>query len=243
MRRTTTILVTIAMVTVLVAVPFGASAGVTDDGDRAATDDENATESVAPGERLTGVVGVQNAEIDGEVSDRTFGVKIANAESDAAKADVVGDRLEEIEERLDEHETALDELEATRESGDMSHGEYRAKVATVAAETAATERAAESANAAAGELPREILEERGVDVDAIEELRDRASELGGPETAEIARSIAGENVGSSIGGADAVTPIGTEDDRDSAADGAAGNESADEHGDRGDDTERGGQGR
>ncbi len=234
MQRTTTILVAIALVGAMVAIPFGVAAAVADESDRELTATENETESVEPGERFAGVVGVQNAEIDGEVSERTYGVKVANAQTEEARADVVGERLDEVEQRLVEHETRLDELAEARESGEIGDGEYRARVATVAAETAATERAAERAQATAGELPRDVLEERGIDVEAIEELRDRASELGGEETAEIARSIAGDDVGSPVVG-----------DRGHGApvEAPGGNETDDDGTDRGAETDRDGQGR
>ncbi|WP_255192694.1 hypothetical protein [Natronobeatus ordinarius] len=214
MNRTATIVVAIALVSALVAVPLGASAFATD-----AEEAQNATDSIEPGERLAGVVGVQEAEVNGEVSERTYGVKIANAQTDAAKADVVGDQLDEIEERLKAHETTLDQLADAREAGEIDDGEYRAKVATVAAEKATTERLAEHAQATAGELPEELLKERGIDVDAIRELRAHASELGGPETAEIARSIAGDSVGHAVAlerepGAPVPTPAETESPAD-----------------------------
>lgn len=209
MKRTATIVVAIALVGALVAIPLGAAGAFATDTGEAQTD------TIEPGERLAGVVGVQEAEVNGEVSERTYGVKIANAQTDAAKADVVGEQLAEIEERLKAHEARLDDLTDAREAGEIDDGEYRAKVATVAAEKATTERLAEHAQATAGDLPNDVLEERGIDVDAIRELRAHASELGGPETAEIARSIAGDSVGHAVAlerepGAPVPTPAETE---------------------------------
>jgi len=202
MKRLGTILMAIMLVAALAAMPLGAAAALADGSEDSSNDNADASEnnSVEPGEQLTGVVGVQDAEIDGEVSDRTFGIKIANAQSDAAKADIVGDRLAEIEERLDEHEAELEELEEARENGEISEGEYRSEIAKVTAENANTERAAEQAGETAGELPEDVLEERGINVEAIQELQEQASELGGPETAELAQSIAGENVGNGVAG-------------------------------------------
>lgn len=194
MKRIGTILMTIAVVTALAVVPLGAATALGDDGTQGA--DEN--ESVEAGEQLAGVIGVQSAEIDGEVSERTYGVKIANAQTDEAKADVVGERLGEVEERLEEQESKLDELEEAREAGEISEGEYRAKVATVSAEKGNADRAVEQTQVTAGELPEDVLEDRGINVDAIQELQERASELGGAETAEIAQSIAGDKVGTPV---------------------------------------------
>lgn len=200
MKRIGTIFVAIALVGALAAIPLGATAFANDSAQANATEHASENASVQPGERLAGVAGVQSAEINGEVSERAFGIKIANASTDEAKADVVGERLAEVEDRLEEHEAELEELEEAREAGEISDGEYRAKVAAVAAENAATERAAERTGAAAAELPEDVLSERGIDVEAIETLRADANELGGPETAEIARSIAGDETGAPVPG-------------------------------------------
>lgn len=235
MKRTGTILVAIAVVIALAAIPLGATAAITGHGGDAPTtnaqpaDADDANDSVEPGAQLAGVIGVQDAELDGEVSERTYGLKIASAATNESKADVVGDQLADVEERLENHEATLEELAEAREDGEISEGEYRAKIATVAAESATTERMAGHAGATAGDLPAELLEERGIDVVAIEELRTNASELGGPETAEIARSIAGDNVGQSIvadrePGAPIDVPAGNETPADGADDDRAGNQ-------------------
>ncbi|RQG98587.1 hypothetical protein [Natrarchaeobius oligotrophus] len=237
MKRLGTILMAIVLVAALAAVPLGAATALADDSDDNSNDNADGIENntVKPGEQLTGVVGVQDAEIDGEVSDRTFGIKIANAQSDEAKADIVGDRLDEIEERLDEHEAEFEEVEKARENGEISEGEYRAEIAKVTAENANTERAAEQAGETAGELPEDVLEERGINVEAIQELQEQANELGGPETTELAQSIAGENVGNGVAGdfepgapdeipGDDATDASDDDDEDRGA----GNNSADQ---------------
>jgi len=170
---------------VVLAVPaLGLAAS--DDGGESAADTE-----ATPGERLSGVVGVQDAELEGDLDQRTFGVAFANATTDEARADVVAARLDAVDERLDElvdRKTGLDER---REAGEISDGQYNARVAGVAVATEAATRSVNQTERAAGELPAELLEERGVDAEAIQTLRERANELTGPEVAEIAREIAG----------------------------------------------------
>ncbi|WP_090382971.1 hypothetical protein [Natronobacterium texcoconense] len=188
MKRATIVALVGALVVALAVAPLGAASVGTDAQPQTDADDSDET---TPGERLSGVVAVQNAEIDGEVTERTYGVKLANAQSDEAKADVVNEQIDDVEQRLDDVEQRLDDLEDARESGEITEGQYRAEVATVAAERATVERLAEDANATASELPPE----HAVDVDALAELRERANELTGPEVAEIAQSIAGDRVG------------------------------------------------
>lgn len=184
MKRVSMILTAVALLAVLMTVPGAAAA---------TSHNETANSSTAPGEQLSGIVGVQSAELDGDIDNRTYGIKVARAQTDEAKADVVGEQLSEIKQQLADHEAELKRLKAEREAGNMSEGAYRAKVATVAAKKANSERAIEQANETTSKLPESVLSERGINVDAINELRANASKLGGPETSEIARSIAGES--------------------------------------------------
>lgn len=162
---------------------------------RTPTADSESTdnESVRSGELLSGVLAVQDAEIDGELETRAFGIRVARAATDEAKADVVAQRLESNRARLDELERRKARLETARENGSMSRGQYEAGIAGLAAETATVkELTNRSANASEG-IPSELLERRGVDASAIRTLATRADNLTGPEVAEIARGIAGPN--------------------------------------------------
>lgn len=187
MRRTASLIVALLVVVSAIAVA-PATALAQDD-----TDDGG--DEVAPGERLSGVLGVQEAEFEGEMDERTFGVKVAGAASDDAKADVVGEQLDDVETRVDELEQRKAELAEQRENGEISEGEYQAKMSKVEAERQTAQRLAERSNETAGELPADVLAEKGIDVDAIRTLRDRAANMTGPEVAEMARSIAGPDVG------------------------------------------------
>lgn len=186
MRRVGTALMALAVVMALMAIPIGVAA---------ASDHTEERESITAGEQLGGVVSVQGAQLDGELSERTYGVRIANAETERAKASIVAERLTEIEGQIADHEAKLAELEAEREAGNISEGAYRAQVATLSAEQAATERAAERAGDTARGLPEDVLAERGVSIERIDELRANASRVGGPEQ----REIAGNNVSSPMG--------------------------------------------
>lgn len=186
----TKLLVALLMVGAVLAAPASVAAQETE------TPAES-NETVAPGERLAGVVGVGDAELDGEVQERAYGIQIAQANTDEAKADVVSDRLGDVEQRLQNLEERKQDLDEARENGSMSEGEYRAKMAKVHAETRTAERMANTSNDTANGLPADLLSEKGIDADAIKTLQSRADELSGPETAEIARSIAGNGVGES----------------------------------------------
>ena len=200
--RAQTATVAVALLVAVAAVPVVGMAAT--DGTVLADQHENSTEdgaetdaagdanaSVAPGERLSGVVGVQEAELDGEVEGRAFGIKVAQAATNESRADVVADQLRDVEQRLNETEQRRQELEEARENGSISEGKYRAEMAKLAAQTqTAKELTNRSENASEG-MPAELLESKGINASAIQTLKDRAEQLTGPEVAEIARSIAG----------------------------------------------------
>lgn len=144
---------------------------------------------VTPGEQLSGVVNVQGSELEEEVDARTFGIRVANADSDEERAELVAQRLDENEQRLDENEQRLNDLQTARESGEISPGRYAAEVAHSYAELQRVQRSVNETAAVAEGLP-----EGAVDQERIKTLRERAHGMSGPEIAELARSIAGPTV-------------------------------------------------
>jgi len=188
-RATPVVLAVVLVVSTLAAVPAASMAQETE----AVTEqaDANAT---PPGAQLAGVVSVQEAELDGEVQSRTFGIRVARANTDDARAAVVADQVNDSEARLTELRQRKQALNEARENGSMSEGEYRAKAAQLHAETKNVQRLAAETNETASRLPADALEQKGIDATAIKTLSQRASELSGPEVAAIARDIAGPDV-------------------------------------------------
>lgn len=180
------------VVVVILVVALLATAGVAI---ADAPDEEPAGDTVAPGERMVGVLGVQHAELDGEIAHRNLGISVANAGSDDEVADVVAIRLAELDTRLDAIERELDELEAKRAAGNLSPGQYQAEVATLEAERAAAARLANGSAAVANDLPAEVRANHGIQPEHVDALGERAQTLTGPEVAAIAREIAGPDVG------------------------------------------------
>lgn len=184
-------------------VPLGGLAASVDSAPAQQTTEEapgnESAADVAPGERLSGVLNVGEAELENDIDSRTFGIKVARAASEDAQADVVKEQLDEIEQRIAELEERKDGLDRARENGSLSEGAYQAQVAEVAARIEGTERLTNQSARTAGELPADLLEQKGINVAAIQTLKDRAEELGGQEVAEIARGIAGDSVGKAPG--------------------------------------------
>lgn len=181
----------LAVLVVVGAVAVPAVDAVTQD----ERDDREEEPDVRPGERLSGVVGVQQAEFDGEIETNAYRIALENADDNATEAGHIAEKLEETDGRLAELEERKAELEEQRESGEISEGEYRAEIAELAVEGEALRDQLNRSSDAATDLPAETLEENGVNTSAIRALQQRADELTGQEVAEIARSIAGDERG------------------------------------------------
>ena len=92
-----------ALVVAAVAVPVAGMAAVGDPApvahDTTPQTGTNTTEgnaTVAPGERMSGVIGVQKAEVEGAVDRRAFGLQVASAASTQGKAGVIAGQAENI---------------------------------------------------------------------------------------------------------------------------------------------------
>lgn len=173
-----------------------------DDADTADGDTEsdgvestNETTDISPGERLSGVIGVQNAEVSGEVESRAFEVGLDRATTDEERADVVVDRLDRSEQRLVDIEERQQELRERRDAGELSEGAFAARMAETSARAEQVKRGANRSTDVARGLPEEVRAERGLDEERLNELRDRAGNASGPEIAAIARGVAGNDVG------------------------------------------------
>ncbi|AZQ14068.1 hypothetical protein [Halorubrum sp. PV6] len=155
----------------------------------------NETDEISPGERLSGVIGVQRAEISGEVEARAFEVGLNRTETPEERAALVADRLNRTEERLEAIEREQRSLRERREAGELSHGQFAARMAETSARAEAVKREANRSAAVARDLPEAAREARGINVSRLDTLRERAGEASGPEVAAIARGVAGNGVG------------------------------------------------
>ncbi|TQQ82334.1 hypothetical protein [Halonotius roseus] len=165
--------------------------------------------ATAPGAQLAGVVGVQQAEVDSDLDNRTFGLRVANVDSDEERAAIIAERQNTTRAQLASQTDRLAALREARANGTISNAEYRARVATVAAQAADTERDAAQLNRTARRLPDAVRERANINVSAIEQLRGDARTLGGPETAAIARSIGGTAARNPMAGGGRGPPMGT----------------------------------
>lgn len=157
---------------------------------------DDSSSDIQPGERMAGVAGIQSAEFGGELTHRAYGLQIAQAATDdSARGAVVAGQLDNIEERMSSLEERKESLQAERDQGNISAGQYRAKMAQLTVEQKTMDRLTNQSGSAAQGLPDHVREAHRINMTAIDTLRDRAHALTGPETAEIAQSIAGPHAG------------------------------------------------
>lgn len=256
MRRVAIVLVVVFTVLAGVALPvIGAQAAVSTtslDGEptrgQTTTPDgpENETAEEAPGTRLAGSVGVQAAELGGELETRSLDQQLNRSDSNASKARVIARQATRSQARLTALRTERRQLEMARENGSISENEYRVRAAHLSARAVAIERVSNRTTQSASRLPPETLRQNGVNVTSLETLRSGADRLTGPEISAIARSLAGPGAtrgtgldraaNASGGGAGSNSPgqsRGPPEERDSARgddSSASGNETAATHG-------------
>lgn len=191
----------------------------------------------APGERLSGALGVQESELEGNLEQRTFGVRLVTANSTESQVAVVAQQVGNIEQQLENLSERREQLEQQREAGEITEGKYRAEMAKIVGASETAKQLANQTGNAAEQLPAALLEERGVNATAIQVLKDNAANLTGPEVSEIARDIGGPSVGKGPGGNRSVdvpdrpdqaggngTDRGGQDDGNQGSDGDNGND-------------------
>ncbi|MFB6069107.1 MAG: hypothetical protein ABEJ90_04190 [Halobacterium sp.] len=203
------------------------------DNETATNDTENET---PPGASLAAVVNVQGAEVEGDLQTRSFGLRIARANSNASKASVVAEQVTDLQSRLAELRQRKQALIEAKQNGSISQARFRAEMAGLAAEISTLKRLSNRTADVAKGLPVEALEAKGVNATAIVKLREAAGNLSGPQMAAIARSIAGPpgNVttggpggapGNDGGGPPGNVPAGPGNETNTTTPGAPGNAS------------------
>lgn len=169
----------------------------TPEGEEAVTADEEEDSSqdnssdVAPGQRLSGIVAMQQEEVRGDIEKRVFGLKVAQAASDNERAGVVGDQFKKNNDRLDELREDREALREARENGEISESEYTTRMSKLNGQVENLKGMNNETENASQGLPADVLEANGVNASAIETLKNGADELSGDEVSKVAKSIVG----------------------------------------------------
>ncbi|AKH96659.1 hypothetical protein HLASF_0145 [Halanaeroarchaeum sulfurireducens] len=205
MKRMLTVLLAVGMLVGMtapaVALASDASQATDDVFAAQATTTGNATvaNETPPGAMLAGSIGVHEAEMNGAIEQRSFNLQIRDAGTNDSMAQVLNRTQDRLQDRQRALEERKDRLEDGRENDTITESRYRAQMSVVAAESVQIETMANETERNAEGLPAETLEANDVNVTAIQQVRERAHSMRGPEVAEMARQIAGNNVGTPMG--------------------------------------------
>ncbi len=207
MKRILAVLVAIAMLVSItgpaMALADPATSTSTDIEPLAQTTDADLNNTTAnetpPGVMLAGSIAVHQEEIQGEIEHRSFGLQVAAAATNDSKAQVLNRTQEQLQERVTEMDREMIRLNESRANGTISESQYQVRMSGLLTGSSNLERMANSTNQTAAMLPQETLEANGVNVTALEQIRTHAHNMTGPETAEMARQIAGNSVGTPMG--------------------------------------------
>lgn len=159
----------------------------------------NGSSASAPGTRLAGAVGVQGAELGGELDTRSLAHQLNRSDTAGSRAAVIARQATRSQSRLTTLRAASERLAAARANGTVSEAEYRVRAAQLSAQVVAVQRVTARSSTVARELPDEALRRNGVNVTTLQSLQRDASDLVGPGMSAAAREVAGPRVGSGFG--------------------------------------------
>lgn len=170
----------------------GSETNETTDGSETNETDET---TVSPGARLSGVIGVHAAELDGAVSERAFGLSVAAAVSNGSKARVIDNQTTHLKTRLGALENETEAVETAYENGSISNATYHARAATLSARSNSLEQMINRTIDETERLPAAVRAAHGVNRTRLVALHNATGNATGQEIAAIARGIAGPSPG------------------------------------------------
>lgn len=177
------IIVVLLVVGGLAIAPVASTAfvgGLIDDSDESSELGESTTTNATTGADVSTFMQASAADADETVDAEMFIVAFENGDNET-RAELVSERTTQLEAKLERLEAEHEELE--EQEGELNPAVRDAKMASLAVRISSLERAINDTQPRAAEV--------GVDTSALEELRTSASDLSGPEVAEIARNISG----------------------------------------------------
>lgn len=201
------------------AVPAQSPAGTT--GPQAATSVGHQTaNNTSMGGQVSSFMHSSGGQASEAVESGMWNAAYANASNKSA---VVDSRAADIESRLADLETDKQQLIEARQDGEITRAEYRARMSAIVGRLAELNRSID-------ETERQARES-GANVTHVEQLRNEASNMTGPEVAAVATSFAGGPPEGAPGGPaasgppDHAGPPNSSDDRGNSDQGPPGNES------------------
>lgn len=145
---------------------------------------------------FTRIVGAQEAEVREAYDSRSFEERLTEATDDESRATTIATGQERIRTRLDAleaHRAVLEEID-----DDDDDREYRTRVTGFVAQSLILEQRLDQVEAVAEALSPSVREQFDLTDRAFGMLRDRVTALTTPEMIDIARGVAGDDVGDDL---------------------------------------------
>jgi hypothetical protein len=161
-------------------------------------------------------VGAQEAEVREAYDSRSFEERLAGAADDEARAAVIATEFEQLRLRLDVLENQRAELESIDDDDDDR--EYRTRVTGFVAQSLILEQRFDRVEAAAETLSPSVREGVGLTEQTFGPFRDRVTVLTTPEMIDVARGVAGDDVGDDLDDDDDDVGDDLDDDDDDVGD-------------------------
>lgn len=147
-------------------------------GEETTTTNESANATtIPPGQQLAGVVGAQEAAVEGELWNRTLSERLANASSAEERAELLAEEVETIETYVETLESVRTNLTDAWEDGELSEGEYRTSLSGFVVRARTVEIRANRTVSAIEELPLSVREDEELNATAVQNLCERAHAL------------------------------------------------------------------
>ena len=163
-----TVVLALGAVTAPVAAQESACGTVLDDASNA---------SAGPGGQLADAIGDQGSEIGSELNDRWFDARLANATSDAARAEIIANEVERVEARLDLTERCVRGRESGNEGESGASELTRQQVDALERQALSLHRRINETRSHAAALPQTLRERHDIGSDRFTTLERRVVAL------------------------------------------------------------------
>lgn len=142
---------------------------------------------VEPGGSLVEAVGAQESELAGELVDRRFESRLANATTDEERAEVIAAEVGAIANRLTDLEERCQDLMDARSDGEVGDDTYRTRLGRLAIQVRAVDCRVNRTEREATTLPVTLREEYNVTEETFATLESRVDELNATVAGDSAR--------------------------------------------------------
>lgn len=200
--RTFGVIALLALLTVTavaVPAPLPAAADVPSASQSTSVADEEANETVAAGEHLSGSLSVQRESVDRNLSSRTVTVTVERAPNEDAKADYLSGECDRVRRSMQALQQRALSLQRARSNGSITLGEFRSRMTELDARAQTVEQLTVTCLRSGRKISNESLDRSGFNVTAMRESRQTARTFRREELSGHTFNVTVRNVSVAVG--------------------------------------------